>query len=201
MAISRIYELRQNLFPLQADLVVADITITYEREQVFEIFLLFFIQIVFVCIWWSQGVDFTMPFMNLGVTILYKKPTKKVGFFPPTPSIDHGHHHHQMSKCPTFLSSVFVGIIQTFLAKPEFIFLSSPLIFRNSFSFSPFSSIDTILRLHCNQHNSGSLQLSCFRIQISFPSSPRCPSTCGSTSSPPTSPSPSSSLPSPTSGI
>ena len=38
------------------DLVVADITITYEREQ---------------------GVDFTMPFMNLGVTILYKKPTKK----------------------------------------------------------------------------------------------------------------------------
>ena len=39
----------------KADLVVADITITYEREQ---------------------GVDFTMPFMNLGVTILYKKPTK-----------------------------------------------------------------------------------------------------------------------------
>ena len=36
--------------------MVADITITYEREQ---------------------GVDFTMPFMNLGVTILYKKPTKK----------------------------------------------------------------------------------------------------------------------------
>ena len=51
-------------------------------------------------------------------------------FFPPPSSID---HHHQMSKCPTFLSSVFVGIIQTFLAKPEFIFLSSPLIFRNSF--------------------------------------------------------------------
>ena len=40
----------------KADLVVADITITSEREQ---------------------GVDFTMPFMNLGVTILYKKPTKK----------------------------------------------------------------------------------------------------------------------------
>ena len=40
----------------KADLVVADITITYEREQ---------------------GVDFTMPFMNLGVTILYKKPSKK----------------------------------------------------------------------------------------------------------------------------
>ncbi len=37
--------------------MVADITITYEREQ---------------------GVDFTMPFMNLGVTILYKKPNKKV---------------------------------------------------------------------------------------------------------------------------
>ena len=41
----------------KADLVVADITITYEREQ---------------------GVDFTMPFMNLGVTILYKKQQRKI---------------------------------------------------------------------------------------------------------------------------
>ena len=40
----------------KADLAVADLTITYEREQ---------------------GVDFTMPFMNLGVTILFKKPTAK----------------------------------------------------------------------------------------------------------------------------
>ena len=51
----------------KADLVVADITITYEREQ---------------------GVDFTMPFMNLGVTILYKKPSKKTQisshFCPPS---------------------------------------------------------------------------------------------------------------------
>jgi len=44
------------LLDQKADLVVADITITYEREQ---------------------GVDFTMPFMNLGVTILYTKPNKK----------------------------------------------------------------------------------------------------------------------------
>jgi len=44
------------LLDQKADLVVADITITYEREQ---------------------GVDFTMPFMNLGVTILYRKPNKK----------------------------------------------------------------------------------------------------------------------------
>ena len=35
----------------KADLAVADLTITYEREQ---------------------GVDFTMPFMNLGVTILFE---------------------------------------------------------------------------------------------------------------------------------
>jgi ABC-type amino acid transport substrate-binding protein len=48
------------LLDQKADLVVADITITYEREQ---------------------GVDFTMPFMNLGVTILYKKPNKKVRGF------------------------------------------------------------------------------------------------------------------------
>ena len=25
----------------------------------------------------EQAVDFTMPYMNLGITILYKKPTKK----------------------------------------------------------------------------------------------------------------------------
>ena len=44
-------------FELQkADLAVADLTITYEREQ---------------------AVDFTMPFMNLGVSILFKKPMKK----------------------------------------------------------------------------------------------------------------------------
>jgi hypothetical protein len=37
-------------------LAVADLSITYEREQ---------------------GVDFTMPFMNLGITILYTKPVKQ----------------------------------------------------------------------------------------------------------------------------
>ena len=47
-----------HVFPLfqKADLAIADLTITYEREQ---------------------AVDFTMPFMNLGVSILFKKPTKK----------------------------------------------------------------------------------------------------------------------------
>eukprot|EP00095_Tigriopus_kingsejongensis_P005735 maker-scaffold28_size608977-snap-gene-0.8 protein:Tk05735 transcript:maker-scaffold28_size608977-snap-gene-0.8-mRNA-1 annotation:"glutamate ionotropic kainate 2" len=44
------------LLSQKADLAVADLTITYEREQ---------------------GVDFTMPFMNLGVTILFTKPTAK----------------------------------------------------------------------------------------------------------------------------
>lgn len=39
----------------RADIVVADLTITYERETV---------------------VDFTMPFMSLGIGILVKKPTK-----------------------------------------------------------------------------------------------------------------------------
>lgn len=37
-------------------MAIADLTITYEREQ---------------------AVDFTMPFMNLGVSILFKKPMKK----------------------------------------------------------------------------------------------------------------------------
>ncbi|TRY76305.1 hypothetical protein TCAL_06372 [Tigriopus californicus] len=44
------------LLSQKADLAVGDLTITYEREQ---------------------GVDFTMPFMNLGVTILFTKPTAK----------------------------------------------------------------------------------------------------------------------------
>ncbi|XP_071747530.1 glutamate receptor ionotropic, kainate 2 isoform X1 [Lepeophtheirus salmonis] len=44
------------LLAQKADLAIADLTITYEREQ---------------------AVDFTMPYMNLGVSILYKKPTRK----------------------------------------------------------------------------------------------------------------------------
>lgn len=45
-------------FPFQeADLAVADFTITYEREQV---------------------VDFTMPFMNLGISILFRRPSRKM---------------------------------------------------------------------------------------------------------------------------
>ena len=47
----------KTVIPLQkADLAIADLTITYEREQ---------------------AVDFSMPFMNLGISILYKKPQKK----------------------------------------------------------------------------------------------------------------------------
>lgn len=40
----------------RADLAITDLTITSDREG---------------------GVDFTMPFMNLGISILYKKPTKE----------------------------------------------------------------------------------------------------------------------------
>ncbi|CAL1279907.1 unnamed protein product [Larinioides sclopetarius] len=41
----------------RADIAIADLTITFQREQ---------------------AVDFTMPFMNLGISILFRKPTKKV---------------------------------------------------------------------------------------------------------------------------
>ncbi|KAG1662343.1 Glutamate receptor ionotropic, kainate 1 [Nymphon striatum] len=41
----------------EADLAVGDLTITFEREE---------------------AVDFTMPFMNLGISILFKKPTQSV---------------------------------------------------------------------------------------------------------------------------
>ncbi|XP_042238473.1 glutamate receptor ionotropic, kainate 2-like isoform X3 [Homarus americanus] len=44
------------LLDQKADVAIGDLTITYEREQ---------------------EVDFTMPWMNLGITILYRKPTKK----------------------------------------------------------------------------------------------------------------------------
>lgn len=60
------------LFSLQrADLAVAPLTITYMREKV---------------------IDFSKPFMNMGISILYRKPNAtKNGFFsflnPMTPDI------------------------------------------------------------------------------------------------------------------
>lgn len=39
----------------RADMAITDLTINYEREE---------------------AVDFTMPFMNLGISIIYKKPQK-----------------------------------------------------------------------------------------------------------------------------
>lgn len=44
------------LISQRADLVLADLTITHEREQV---------------------MDFTMPYMDFGVTILYRRPPKQ----------------------------------------------------------------------------------------------------------------------------
>ncbi|KAL9900013.1 kainate-type ionotropic glutamate receptor subunit 1D isoform 1-T1 [Glossina fuscipes fuscipes] len=46
----------RELLEQRADLAIADLTITFEREQ---------------------AVDFTTPFMNLGVSILYRKPVKQ----------------------------------------------------------------------------------------------------------------------------
>ncbi|XP_013791388.2 glutamate receptor ionotropic, kainate 2-like isoform X2 [Limulus polyphemus] len=47
----------RELIDREADLALADLTITYEREE---------------------AVDFTMPFMNLGISILFRKPTENV---------------------------------------------------------------------------------------------------------------------------
>ena len=44
------------LIDKKADLAVAGLTISYQREQV---------------------IDFTIPFLNLGISILYKRPQKK----------------------------------------------------------------------------------------------------------------------------
>jgi glutamate receptor, ionotropic, invertebrate len=46
----------KELLEQRADMAIADLTITFEREQV---------------------VDFTMPFMNLGISVLYRKPVKQ----------------------------------------------------------------------------------------------------------------------------
>lgn len=46
----------RELLEQRADLSAGDLTITYEREQ---------------------AVDFTMPFMNLGISVLYRKPIKQ----------------------------------------------------------------------------------------------------------------------------
>lgn len=43
----------------KADLAICDLTITYERRT---------------------AVDFTMPFMTLGISILYAKPVKQVQY-------------------------------------------------------------------------------------------------------------------------
>ncbi|KAF2346082.1 Ionotropic glutamate receptor L-glutamate and glycine-binding domain, partial [Trinorchestia longiramus] len=45
----------RELLTQRADMAITDLTINYEREQ---------------------AVDFTMPFMNLGISIIYKKPQK-----------------------------------------------------------------------------------------------------------------------------
>ncbi|XP_055926378.1 glutamate receptor ionotropic, kainate 2-like isoform X2 [Argiope bruennichi] len=54
------------LLKREADIAVADLSITFDRES---------------------AVDFTMPFMNLGISILFKKPAKKnpplFSFFQP----------------------------------------------------------------------------------------------------------------------
>ncbi|GBN68665.1 Glutamate receptor ionotropic, kainate 2 [Araneus ventricosus] len=47
----------RELMDREADLAIADFTITYEREKV---------------------VDFTMPFMNLGISILFRRPLRKI---------------------------------------------------------------------------------------------------------------------------
>lgn len=46
----------RELLEQRADLAIGDLTITYEREQ---------------------SVDFTMPFMSLGISILFRKPVKQ----------------------------------------------------------------------------------------------------------------------------
>ncbi|PNF30825.1 Glutamate receptor ionotropic, kainate 2 [Cryptotermes secundus] len=49
-------ELVDDLIARRTDLAICDLTITHEREQV---------------------IDFTMPFMNLGISILFSKPVKE----------------------------------------------------------------------------------------------------------------------------
>lgn len=46
----------KELLVQRADLAIGDLTITFDREQ---------------------AVDFTMPFMNLGISVLYRKPVKQ----------------------------------------------------------------------------------------------------------------------------
>ena len=67
----------------RADLGLAGLTITYQREQVFRYFLFLFKEIFF---FW-KAIDFTKPFLTLGINILFKKAQKQkpklFGFFQP----------------------------------------------------------------------------------------------------------------------
>ena len=66
----------------RADLGLAGLTITYQREQVFP-FLIF----ILVRLRILQVIDFTKPFLTLGINILFKKgqrvKPKAFGFFKP----------------------------------------------------------------------------------------------------------------------
>lgn len=63
----------RDLLEQRADLAIADLTITFDREQVLPIL---FINLKKIIVFF-QAVDFTMPFMNLGVSVLYRKPVKQ----------------------------------------------------------------------------------------------------------------------------
>jgi ionotropic kainate glutamate receptor 2 len=75
------------IFFQRADLGLAGLTITYQREQVFDNFL----EEILFLIEFFQAIDFTKPFLTLGINILFKKAQrvkpKLFGFFQPL-SID-----------------------------------------------------------------------------------------------------------------
>lgn len=66
----------RELLEQRADLAIADLTITFDREQVSLILKIMYLK-HYILYSNFQVVDFTMPFMNLGITVLYRKPVKQ----------------------------------------------------------------------------------------------------------------------------
>lgn len=66
----------RELLEQRADVAIGDLTITFDREQVkFRASSTHPTNLISKS--FTQAVDFTMPFMNLGISVLYRKPVKQ----------------------------------------------------------------------------------------------------------------------------
>ena len=64
----------------KADLALADLTITAQREKVMMMIMMMMMMMLMLIMMMMKVVDFTVPFMQTGITILFSQPS--LGFRP-----------------------------------------------------------------------------------------------------------------------